>query len=729
VASQARVHAPLTVALLGRADGAREQLRRSLEDLGAAVVFEGDPAEASPERILQGSPQVVIVNLGSGVEDDIDHLQDVFDSPDVNVVFNEGDVTSQLAGWDLARWARHLAAKVMGHERTIPPPPPGSEPLPMRNFMPVPGAPPTPVQLAQERAIEEFMIEAEDRVDDVPSNHLPLARNDAPPAVVEDDLDVGFSLDLDEVEDALSQVHTPAPVQSSVPEREEPEIVVLEGDAAEFDVGLDLSALDAALQIDKRPPPEAKKSDAALLDEVLAGFDLGPSNAASSSDDYIDPSDLDDADFSVAVSSVSLDSDGNEDFSLDIGGDDLDDDVAALAAQLDALDAGTQRGEVTDLTFLDFSDEPEAATPAPAARPAPPPSQPAPVAANVQAPPAPRAAPAAEPAAKKFSLDDLALAPLDDGVGGTAAFVKSKDFDFSNIGLSLEPTQEELDAQAAAKANELPPLPKPAMAARPAPAPAPLQPTAMEYESEIEPDPIVDAALDADMDFGLPEADSPLSSDDPLDALFAAMDLSPSSSASSRAQPSAPVGIPRVIVLGASIGGPDAIRTFLGSIPADFPALFVLVQHLENGFFERLAQQLQKSSKLPVRVPDGVQRARAGEVLVVPANQRVSIEMDGAIGFTPHRDTPKYTPCIDDVLRDTADRFGANATAIIFSGMAGDAIEGAVYLTTLGGEVWAQDPASCVVSSMVDGARARGVVEFLGSPRDLAEHCVAKYGA
>jgi chemotaxis response regulator CheB len=60
--------------------------------------------------------------------------------------------------------------------------------------------------------------------------------------------------------------------------------------------------------------------------------------------------------------------------------------------------------------------------------------------------------------------------------------------------------------------------------------------------------------------------------------------------------------------------------------------------------------------------------------------------------------------------------------------MAGDAIEGAVYLTSQGGEVWAQDPASCVVSSMVDGARARGVVEYIGSPRDLAERCVAQYG-
>ena len=179
---------------------------------------------------------------------------------------------------------------------------------------------------------------------------------------------------------------------------------------------------------------------------------------------------------------------------------------------------------------------------------------------------------------------------------------------------------------------------------------------------------------------------------------------------------------------GAVAAGPDALRSFLGGIPVGFPALFVLVQHLESGFFERLAQQLQKSTKLPVRVAEAGRTALAGEVLVVPALQRMQVEPNGAITFGDHPAPPKYTPCIDEVLRDIADRFGASATAIIFSGMAGDAIEGAVYLTTLGGEVWAQDPASCVVSSMVDGARARGVVEFVGSPRELAERCVAQYG-
>ena len=162
-------------------------------------------------------------------------------------------------------------------------------------------------------------------------------------------------------------------------------------------------------------------------------------------------------------------------------------------------------------------------------------------------------------------------------------------------------------------------------------------------------------------------------------------------------------------------------------MPADIPVVFLLVQHLESGYFERLAQQLQKSSPLPVKVASAGAVAVPGEVLVIPASERVTLETDGRVVFAPHPSVPHYTPSIDDVLHDVADGFGRRATAIIFSGMAGDAVEGAVYLTGKGGEVWAQDASSCVVSSMVDGARARGVVEFTGSPRELAQRCIARF--
>jgi chemotaxis response regulator CheB len=678
VAAPARLQSSLGVALLGRADAARASLRRALEDLGVQVVFEGDPSGLQPDQVLQAGPSVVLVNLGSGVEDDIDHLDSLFDSPEVNVVFNEADVSSQLEGWDLARWARHLAAKITGRDATIPPPPPGAEPLTVRNFMPVPGAPPTPAQLTVERPIEEFMIEAEERVEDVPSDHLPYASPKRAPAV--DEPEPEFHIDTHEVEGALAQIGGPAPTVEvrAVPEPEVPEIIVHEDEAAEFDAGLDLVALDAALELDNSPPPAtAGKSDAALLDEALAGYaiDFIEEADADSTPDAADASDRAPPADRASFGTLTLSDDG---LGLDVDEENLlDDDVAALAAQLDAMQ-DTSRSAVEDLRFEpvpeDIALEPieEPVAPARAAE--------AEVTVELPVP----------AAVAKPSFGLLDLAPLDMDFTSpptTAAAAPSAipEFDFGNLNLSLEPTEEELLAAA--------PAAKRAGA------------TYLDLRG-----------LDSDTNADLRPAAA-------VDALLAEMDLGPAAASNLGSQ-----AIPRVIVLGASIGGPDAVRTFLGGIPEGFPALFLLVQHLENGFFERLAQQLQKSAKLPVRVPDPATPARAGEILVIPAQQRVRIETDGQITLGEHLAPPKYTPSIDDVLRDTADRFGSAATAIIFSGMAGDAIEGAVYLTSLGGEVWAQDPSSCVVSSMVDGARARGVVEFLGSPRELAERCVEKYG-
>lgn len=703
MAAPARVHDVRTVALLGRADGALQSLRRALEELGAQVVFEGDPAAVQADQVLRSGAQTVLVNLASGVEDDIDHLESLFDDPSVNVVFNEAEVSSQLEGWDLARWARHLAAKVMGHERTIPPPPPGAELLPMRSFMPTPGAPPTPAQMTVQRPIEEFMIEAEDRVDAVPSDHLPYASGGKRAPVVEEP-EPEFSIDVGEVEGALAQIGgAPAVEQLAVPEPVVPEILVHEDDAAEFDVGLDLAALDAALQLDTAPTPAASgKSDAALLDEALVDFNLDIDSITSGDDDT-----------SVALESISLSSDGLD---LDEASSDslLDEDVAALAAQLDALDAAAPRSQVQDLDFTDYSDKPGASpeSRAPAVPSAKAPDRPAPASTPSSAPPA---------ASRTPGFGSLDLAPLsEDPPAPPAARPTTKtggSYDFSSLNLSLEPTDDDL---------------APAQPTRTAAAAAsPPKKGGYDFSGlDLSLEPVEEAPGPA----APPAAAAPVAAEaDGLDALFAAMDLAPSKPAPAplgvgASAAAAPGMLRRVIVLGASIGGPDALRSFLGGIPENFPALFVLAQHLENGFFERLAQQLQKSSRLPVRVPEPGQRGVPGEVLVIPGKQRVQLDSDGTLHMLEHDSPPKYTPSIDDVLRDVADTFGSRATAIIFSGMAGDAIEGAVYLTSQGGEVWAQDPASCVVSSMVDGARARGVVEFVGSPRELAERCVAQYG-
>ncbi|MFA7487476.1 MAG: chemotaxis protein CheB [Lysobacteraceae bacterium] len=747
------------VALLGRDDGARHQLRQALEELGAAVAFEGEPASVSGANVLDVAPNVVIVNLEEGAEDDLDHLQALFDDPSINVVFNEAGVSRSLEGWDLARWARHLAAKVLGNDNTMPPPPEGAELLQPRDLMPTPGAVPTPAQLAPEQSMDTFRDEAVNVSDAVPADELSgmlspaptaqagaediVAGNDATPAA-----DAGLEIDFSMLEDALTLQDSPPPERlPPTPESVEEQnlagidvgtldMVTSPADAAsvEPDVGAGTARQDespAAVEEtfdysfeDFDAEPAAESPGAASFetpqidtaaDEDTAGFSIDfsamdsgqatdPASAGSAGADTPAPvAEGLEADFSWDINELSseageeLDATGDTqaaagggfdaaawNVSSDESGFDenlaLDDDVAALAAQLDALEASSTPAGEDVPAGLDFShlEQDDVAASAP----------------ESSAPTEPETAPVRDSETLLAGAASLSLAPLEqqDADAGDAQPAPEKpSYDFGSLsGLSLEPLEGEGEEEAA--------------------------PAAGAADSEI--DPLL-------MAMGLVESpeEAPAVAEDASSTDEAAED----DSKMTVVPATAGGAIERVIVLGASIGGPDAVRTFLSEFPDQFPALFLLVQHLESGYFERLAQQLQKSSPLPVKVAAAGSIARHGEVLVVPASDRVSVDSNGQVTFEPHPAPPQYSPSIDAVLQSVADLFGNRATAIIFSGMAGDAVEGAVYLAGRGGEVWAQDPQTCVVSSMVDGARARGVVEFTGSPRDLAQRCITMF--
>jgi two-component system chemotaxis response regulator CheB/chemosensory pili system protein ChpB (putative protein-glutamate methylesterase) len=184
--------------------------------------------------------------------------------------------------------------------------------------------------------------------------------------------------------------------------------------------------------------------------------------------------------------------------------------------------------------------------------------------------------------------------------------------------------------------------------------------------------------------------------------------------------------IRRVWVLGASIGGPEAVREFLGEFPRDYPALFLLAQHMGVEFVDLMAQQMAKSTPLTVRTPTHGERVSHGEVVIVPTTHRMQIDPEGIVVLERSNDEGAYTPSIDRVLCDVADRYGANAGAIIFSGMTTDSVEGCKYLAGKGGTIYAQHPDTCVVSSMIDGVVEAGVVKFLGAPKELAEQLLGE---
>ncbi|MBK8283947.1 MAG: chemotaxis protein CheB [Ahniella sp.] len=250
------------------------------------------------------------------------------------------------------------------------------------------------------------------------------------------------------------------------------------------------------------------------------------------------------------------------------------------------------------------------------------------------------------------------------------------------------------------------------------PAMAPVAPAAVPPPIDDEDNPFADLGLSLDAINAAPpiplqrEAMAESSSEDDFMREFAALgalDQSPSAA------------IEHVVILGASIGGPDAVREFLSGVTGNKTTVFVLAQHMGADFVELMAQQLQRATRLNVLMPQAGQSAKAGDILIVPVAERMLLEPSGEIRLTVPDQASPYSPSIDQVLFDLADRFGDRAMAIIFSGMAHDAIEGAKYLSGRGGRIWVQDPTTCVVSSMIDGAMEAGVVSFIGSPTDLAQ--------
>ncbi|MEM9530624.1 MAG: chemotaxis protein CheB [Pseudomonadota bacterium] len=176
-----------------------------------------------------------------------------------------------------------------------------------------------------------------------------------------------------------------------------------------------------------------------------------------------------------------------------------------------------------------------------------------------------------------------------------------------------------------------------------------------------------------------------------------------------------------VWLLAASIGGPEAVRAFFSHLDGDCPAALVLAQHIGAEFVDSLIDQLGQATALPVRHAREGGRLLPGEVLLVPVDRKITFNARGQIHLSEFTEEPAFSPCIDDVMDSLLASFGPRLHTIVFSGMARDGVAGAGRIRTQGGEIWVQDPASCVVASMVDGAMAQGPVAQCAEPPALAE--------
>lgn len=192
-------------------------------------------------------------------------------------------------------------------------------------------------------------------------------------------------------------------------------------------------------------------------------------------------------------------------------------------------------------------------------------------------------------------------------------------------------------------------------------------------------------------------------------------------------QPGAEAGVAGAVpvwVLGASIGGPEAVRRFLEALPDDVPAAFILVQHMGPEFQSVLADRLRRVTNLEVVCAEDGQALERGRVIVAPVGRRLVFGDAERVGLTLHVVTGGASPSIDQVLFEVSEAFGDRAGVIIFSGKDRDGVEGCSELKQHGGLVWTQDAATATISATADAVRQAGLSDYSGTPEQLAARLV-----
>jgi two-component system chemotaxis response regulator CheB len=175
-----------------------------------------------------------------------------------------------------------------------------------------------------------------------------------------------------------------------------------------------------------------------------------------------------------------------------------------------------------------------------------------------------------------------------------------------------------------------------------------------------------------------------------------------------------------VVVIGASTGGPVAVRDLLNHLPADFSAGIVVVQHLPAAFTGVLAAQLDRQGPLAVREARAGEQLRPGLVLVAPGDYHLLLSASGQVELNQGPNIGGHRPSIDVTMQSAAQAFGPRATGVLLTGMGEDGAQGLVSIHGRGGRTFAQDEETSVVYGMPQRAIDLGVVDIIASPAEIA---------
>src|ERR1700757_1951612 len=188
----------------------------------------------------------------------------------------------------------------------------------------------------------------------------------------------------------------------------------------------------------------------------------------------------------------------------------------------------------------------------------------------------------------------------------------------------------------------------------------------------------------------------------------------------------------RIVAIGISTGGPNALQYVLSQIPADFASTILIVQHMPEGFTEMFAKRLDECCPMEVHEARAGDLLLAGRALICPGNRHMMVRRMPRGEMVVLSDGPPingHRPSVDVLFHSVAQEFGLTAVGIIMTGMGDDGAEGIGAIKAAGGMTIAQSEETCVVSGMPRAAIIKGYVQKVLPLESLGAHLISHYGS
>jgi two-component system, chemotaxis family, protein-glutamate methylesterase/glutaminase len=180
------------------------------------------------------------------------------------------------------------------------------------------------------------------------------------------------------------------------------------------------------------------------------------------------------------------------------------------------------------------------------------------------------------------------------------------------------------------------------------------------------------------------------------------------------------VNPPSVVAIGASTGGPQALKEVLSRLPADFAPPILIVQHIAPGFVPSLHSFLSTDVKLPIQIAENGQRLFGPGAFIAPTDTHLEVRQR-CIVLSEGPPVSGHRPSATVLFRSVAREFGRRAIGVVLTGMGNDGTAGLEELKQAGATVVAQNRETSVVFGMPEVAIRSGIVDYVLPPDRIAD--------